>query len=80
MTNYILNNYDKIIRFTVDRFINEDVHFLDIKIYQNNTDIYYKDTHTVQYSHYCSQTRQKLKTSWIKVLYHCANKILSINH
>ena len=49
-----LNSYNKNIRFTVDRFINEDVHFLEVKIDQNNTDIYYKDTHTGQYIHYRS--------------------------
>ena len=49
-----LNSYNKNIRFTVDRFINEDVHFLEVKIHQNNTDIYYKDTHTGQYIHYRS--------------------------
>ena len=27
-----LNSYNKNIKFTVDRFINEDVHFLDVKI------------------------------------------------
>ena len=32
-----VNSYNKNIKFTVDRFINEDVHFLDIKIHQNNT-------------------------------------------
>ena len=69
-----LNSYNKNIKFTVDRFINEDVHFLDIKIHQNNTDIYYKDTHTDQYINYRSQTPWKLKTSWIKALYHRANK------
>ena len=41
-----LNNYNKNIRFTVDRFINEDVNFLHIKSHQNNTDICYKDMHT----------------------------------
>ena len=50
-----LNSYNKNIKFTVDRFINEDVHFLDIKIHQNNTGIYYKDTHTGQYFDYRSQ-------------------------
>ena len=34
-----LNNYNKNIKFKVDRFINEDVIFLDIKFHQNNTDI-----------------------------------------
>ena len=44
-----LNSYNRNIKFTVDQFINEDVHFLDIKIHRNNTDIYFKDTHTGQY-------------------------------
>ena len=58
-----LNSYNKNIRFTVDSFINEDVHFLDIKVHQNNTNICYKDTHTGRYTHYRSQTPWKLKTS-----------------
>ena len=53
------------------------MHFLDIKIHQNNTDINYKDTHTGQYIHYRSQTPWKLKTSWIKALYYRAHKICS---
>ena len=44
-----LNSYNKNIKLTVDRFINVDVLFLDIKIHQNNTDIYYKDIPTGQY-------------------------------
>ena len=32
-----LNSYNKNIKFTVDRFINEEVHFLNIKIHQSNT-------------------------------------------
>ena len=58
-----LNNYNKNIKFTVDRFINEDVNFLHITFHQNNTDIYYKDTHAGWYIHYHSQTPLKLKTS-----------------
>ena len=57
-----LNSYNKNTRFTVDRFINEEVHFLVIKVHQNNTDIYYKDTYTGQYIRYRSQTPWKLKT------------------
>ena len=72
-----LNSYNKYIRFTVDPFINEPVHFLDIKNHQNNIDIYYKDTHTGQHIHCRSQTPWKLKTSWIKDLYHGAHKICS---
>ena len=73
-----LNSYNKNIKFTADRFINEDVHILNIKIHhQNNTDIYYKDTHTGQYINYGSERPWKLKTSWIKALHHCAHKICS---
>ena len=32
-----LNSYNKNIKFTVDRFINEDVHFLNVEIHQSNT-------------------------------------------
>ena len=67
-----LNSYNKNIKVTVDSFINEDEHFLDIKIHQNNTDIYYKDAHAGQYINYRSQTPWKLKTSWIKAFYHRA--------
>ena len=70
-----LNSYNKNITFTVDRFINGDVFFLDVKIHQNSTDIYYKDMHTSQCINYCSQTTWKRRTSWIKALYHCAHKI-----
>ena len=50
------------------------MHFLDIKINQNNTYTYYKDTHTGYYIHYRNQTPWKLKTSWLKALYHYAYK------
>ena len=72
-----LNSYNKNIKFTVDRFIHEDVHFMDIKIHQNNTDIYHKDTHTGQHIHYRSQKPWKLKISWIKALHYRAYKICS---
>ena len=69
------NSYNKNIKFTVDRFIKEESHFLDIKIHQNSTDVYYKDTHTGQYINYRCQTPWKLKTPWIKASYYCARKI-----
>ena len=72
-----LNSYNKNIKFTVDRFINEDVHSLDIETHQRNTYIYYKETHTGQYIHYRSQKQWKLETSWIKALYHRAHKVCS---
>ena len=78
--NYIhrsLNSFDKNIKFTVDTFPDGKVHFLDIKVDKNHTDIYYKDTHTGQYTSFHSQTPWRLKTAWIKTLFHRANKICS---
>ena len=45
--NYIhkrLNSFDKNSKFTVDTFPGGKIHFLDIKVDKNHTDIYYKDT------------------------------------
>ena len=70
-----LNSFDKSIKFTVDTFPDGNVHFLDIKIDKNHTDIYYKETHTGQYTSFHSQTPWHLKTAWIKALFHRANKI-----
>ena len=78
--NYIhkpLNSFDKNIKFTVNTFPDGKVHFLDIKAGKNYTDIYYKDTHTGQYTSFHSETPWRLKTAWIKTLFHRANKICS---
>ena len=67
--NYIhkrLNSFDKNIKFTVDTFPDGNKLFLDIEIDQNYTDIYYKDTHTGQYTSFHSQTSWCLKTAWIQ--------------
>ena len=54
-----------------------NIHFLDIKVDKNNTDIYYKDIHIGQYTSFHSQTPWRLKTTWIKTLFYRANKIWS---
>ena len=41
-----LNSFDKNLRFTHDPFSNGDKHFLDIRIRENTTYIYYTHTHT----------------------------------
>ena len=51
-----LNSFDKSIKFTDDTFPDGKVHFLDTKVDKNHTDIYYKDTHTGQYTSFLSQT------------------------
>ena len=72
-----MNSFDKNIKFTVDTFSGGKAHFLVIKVDKNHTDIYYKDTHTGQYTSFHSQTPWRLKTAWIKALFHRANKIFS---
>ena len=40
-----LNSFHPSLKFTVDTFDDGIVHYLDIKIVDNETDIYFKDTH-----------------------------------
>ena len=70
-----MNSFDKNTKFTVDTFPDGNVHFLDIKVNKNHTDIYHKYTHTGQYTSLHSQIPCCLKTAWIKALFHRANKI-----
>ena len=72
-----LNSFDKIIKFIVDTFPDGNIHFLDIKVDKNHTDIYYKYTHTGQNTSFHSQTPWPLKIAWIKALFHLANTICS---
>ena len=72
-----MNSFDNNLQFTIDRFSDGNIHFLDISVNENATDIFYKPTHTGQYCHYLSQTPWRLKTAWVKALYHRAKKICS---
>ena len=71
------NAFDDNLKFTIDKCTDSDIHFLDIKIDRNRTDLLYKTTHTGQYIDFTSQTPWKLKTAWVKAFYHRANKICS---
>ena len=73
------NSFDKSMQFTIDRFEDDVVHFLDIKINGSETNLYYKTTHTGQYCDFSSQTPWNLKISWIKALHDHATKICSSN-
>ena len=73
------NPFDKNIKFTMDKFDDGIVHFLDIKIIRCETDLYYKSTYTGQYSGFSSQTPCRLKTSRIKALHDRPTKICSLN-
>ena len=72
-----LNGFHKNLSFTVDTFEAKKVLSLDLLIDRNTTDIFYKDTHTGQYTNYNSFMPWKLKTSWVKSLYSRASKICS---
>ena len=72
-----LNSFHPHLKFTVDDFPDGNVHFLDLQIDKNNTDIYYKDTHTAQYTNFNSFAPWSLRTAWIKSLYHRALNICS---
>ena len=61
-----LNSYNKNLKFTIDTFPDKDIHFLDIRIKETETDIFYKSTHTGQYCDFSSQVPWGLKTAWIK--------------
>ena len=71
------NAFDDNLKFAINRFTDNNVHFLDIKINRDETDLFYKTTHTGQYIDFTSQTPWKLKTACVKALYHRAKKIFS---
>ena len=48
---------------TIDRFDDNNIHFLDIAIDKNKTDLYYKPTHTGQYSDINSKVPWNYKVS-----------------
>ena len=78
---HALNSFDKNLRFSVDTFDDGNIHFLDIKIFNNGeTDIYIKDTNTGLYVQYHSYEHWNTKTAWVRSLYHRAQKICSNQH
>ena len=70
------NSFDKNIKSTMDKFDDGIVHFLDIKINRCETDLYYKSTHTGQYSDFSNQTPWRLKKLWVKALHDRATNTL----
>ena len=72
------NKFDKNLKFTVDSFDDNKVHFLDIMVHSNGeTDIYSKPTNTGQYSHFTSYIPWGHKISWARALFNRANRICS---
>ena len=75
LNNNTFITFDSQIQFTVDKFPDNGIHFLDIQILQNGTTVYRKPTHTGQYQHYSSYILWSRKISWIHALIQCAHKI-----
>ena len=65
------------LKFTINTFPDGVINFLDIKISVDGTDIYCKDTHTGQYTHFSSFEPFSHKTAWIKSLFDHTFKICS---
>ena len=71
------NSFNKKLKFAIDRFDDNNIHFLYIAIDKNKTDVYYKPTYTGQYSDINSNVPWNYKDSWIKSLYQRADRICS---
>ena len=72
-----LSSFDKNLQSTMDTFEDGYVHFLDIEINKNETNMFYKPTHNGQYCHFTSRTPWRLKTARINALFNRAYKICS---
>ena len=72
-----VNSFHANLKFTIDHFDDNNKHFLDIAIDKNKTDLYYKPTHTGQYSDINSNVPWNYKVSWMKSFYRRAEKICS---
>ena len=69
--------FDRNLKFTVDTFPDGLIHFLDIKVSVDSTDIYRKEAHTGQYTYFSSFEPFSHKTAWVKSLFHRAFMICS---
>ena len=61
------NVFDDNLKFTIDKFTDSKFHFLSIKIDPNETDLFYRTTHTLQYIDFISHIPWKLITAWVKM-------------
>ena len=66
------NKFDKNLKFMADIFSDGVIHFLDIKILVDETDVYCKDTHTGQYTYFSSLEPFSHKN--------CLDKIIFLPH
>ena len=74
----MFNSFYNNLRFTEDKFENEDVEFLDLKIKNNGEiNIYVKDNNSSLYINYNNYKKWYTKSVWIETLYDRGHKICS---
>ena len=74
------NSFHEILRFAVDRFENEMLDFLNIKMSSQCLTVYRKTTQTGQYVHYDSFVPWHYNISWIRSLATGTKRICSVNY
>ena len=75
------NSFHNNLRFAVDKFENENVSFLDLRIMNNGEiNIYVKETNSGLYINYNSYEPWQTKTAWIRALFDRAPKICNNNN
>ena len=75
------NSFHNNLWFTVDKFENEDVRFLDLRVMNNGeSNIYAKDTNSGLYINCNSYEPWQTKTAWIRALFDRAPKICNNNN
>ena len=79
--DYVLqqfNSYHTDLQFTLDTFIDNKIHFLDLHIINNNQiDIYRKESFTGQYSRFDSFEPWSFRIGWIRSIYSRIEKLCS---
>ena len=67
--------FDRNLKFTFDKFENQNPHFLDMEITSNGLKIYRKDTFTGHYTDFSSFVPWNYRVSWIRSLIYRAKRI-----
>ena len=75
-----LERFDANLKFTYDKFENENPHFLDIEITSNGLKIYRKDTFTGHYTNFTSFVPWNYRISWIRSLVYRTKRLCDREH
>jgi hypothetical protein len=75
-----LERFDSNLKFTYDKFENENPHFLDIEITSNGLKIYRKDTFTGHYTNFNSFVPWNHRISWIRSLVYRTKRLCDREH